>query len=149
MKKIVYSAIHVVIASCAIGVIVVNRPFTYVDNVKTTITCTNNGASFEIGPNFIYILGDRIDEFNDIKARKLCAYGMVKDYGNTLVNPEKANYTLKPVYAQDQAWTATIFLGVVAYIIQVFLFEIVYFILVRQKGHIAELLLGFFYKLIY
>lgn len=80
------------------------KPFTYVDNATSQIVCDKNGQSFEAGWNFIYTFTDRLDTFNDEKARKLCEFNIIKDYSHFYKNPLKTNYRFEPKLIQESSW---------------------------------------------
>lgn len=79
------------------------KPFKYIDNDKSTILC-QSGAVFTIGPNYIYSLDDKLDRFNDDKARKLCQFNTIRDYNNTYQVPKIINYQFNPVSWQNSNW---------------------------------------------
>ncbi|OGK22180.1 hypothetical protein A2866_03415 [Candidatus Roizmanbacteria bacterium RIFCSPHIGHO2_01_FULL_39_8] len=102
-KKIVITVLYIIIVAISMGAFFIFQPFSFVDNGKSKIAC-DNGSSFEIGPNFIYTFTDKIDSFNDAKARKICAYNIIRDYGNAYKTPQSSNYGFKPVYIKNSSW---------------------------------------------
>lgn len=103
-KKVAFFTANILVVSLALGSLIIFRPYSFVDNDKAKVICVESGASFDIGPNFIYTLEDKLDSFNDQKARKLCQYNIIRDYGNTYQTPDKVNYQFKPVYTKDSSW---------------------------------------------
>lgn len=96
-------AILILTFSLAIGMFFLFEPFKYLDNDQSTVIC-NTGGEFNIGPNYIYSFEDKLDKFNDVKARKLCTFGAIRDYINYYKTPAQKNYQLKPVFAQNSSW---------------------------------------------
>jgi len=149
MKNILYCLTYSIIISISLGALVIYKPVTYIDNGKSSIVCTKNNQKFEMGPNFIYIFGDKIDDFNDSKARKLCEYGLVKDYGNTLQKPSNVNYTLDIVMTQDSSWTNAIIAAFVLFIFGMIVIEAFFFLITKSLGKVGKEFLNIFEKLIY
>lgn len=85
------------------GMIIIFKPFTFVDNDKSKIVCDKNGSSFDAGPNFIYTFEEKLDSFNDEKARKLCEFNTIRDYINFYKTPP-LNYQFKPHYKTNSSW---------------------------------------------
>ncbi len=149
MKNIFYFITYAVLISISLGAVLVYKPFTYIDNSKSSIICTKNGSKYEIGPNFIYVLGNKIDKFNDIKARKLCEYGLVKDYSGSLKIPENVNYSLEIVKTKDSSWIDAILSGIVIFFLEIIFFETFYFVIKKRIGIIGKVFLNIFIKLIF
>ncbi len=99
--------------SRSIGAFLFFQPFKYLDNEKSQIICNKNSQAFDIGPNYIYTFDDKLDSFNDIKARKLCEFGIIRDYGNMYKASNKVNYSFKPLYAVESSWSVALFLSIV------------------------------------
>lgn len=105
MKNILiflYLFSYTIIVSFSFAVFMILKPFSYIDNVNSYIVCDNE-SRFDIGPNFIYSFEDKLDEFNDGKARKLCEFNLIKDYGKSLKTAKKLNYVFYPVYKQESS----------------------------------------------
>ncbi len=108
----------------------------YLDNAKSHIICNKNGAPFEIGWNFVYSFERKLDDWNDIKARKLCEYNLIKDYGNTLKTPAEINYRFEPKYIIESSWADAIFMFFATFIFAVIAIEairILYFTFFLKK----------------
>ena len=137
------------IALC-IGVFIIYRPYVYVDNITSSITCDTNGSSFETRPNFIYTFTDSLDTFNDKKARKLCEYGLIKDYSDSLKNLSSVNYVFKPIYIQESSWIDAVIAFFISFLICIACIEIVRKIFFKKfEGVIERTILLFFLRLIY
>ncbi|OGK08677.1 hypothetical protein A2767_01250 [Candidatus Roizmanbacteria bacterium RIFCSPHIGHO2_01_FULL_35_10] len=108
--------IYSIIISLALIVFIIYAPFTLVDNKYSYLICSKNKARFEIGPNLIYTFNQSLDNFNDKKARKLCEYGLIKDYSDSLKTPPEKNYNFYPVYITESSWLDAIFLGFITYL---------------------------------
>ena len=91
------------------------RPFNYVDNDNSHIVCSNNHQIFDSGPNFIYTINNKLDAFNDAKARKLCRYIIIYDYNNVYETPKEKNYNFVPVYLTESSWPNAIFISLVIF----------------------------------
>ena len=109
MKKTTYWLIfslyllsYLILISFSLGVFYVFRPFKFIDNSKSYLLCKNNYRYF-IGPNLVYSFNGRIDTYNDKKARKVCEYGIIRDYSDTFKTPS-LNYIFNPVYSQESSW---------------------------------------------
>lgn len=100
----VYLTLYIILLSLSIGIFYVFKPFTYVDNNKSLITCSKDGRSFEAGWNFVYTFNKSLDSFNDAKARKLCQYNAIKDYADYYKTPATINYQFVPKYIQESSW---------------------------------------------
>lgn len=99
-----YLVTFFILVSISIGLFIAFKPYKFVDNDKAKVICSKNGSSFDIGPNYIYTLTDHLDDFNDKKARKLCEYNIIRDYGDAYKTPETKNYQFKPVFSTDSGW---------------------------------------------
>lgn len=112
-KKILllfYIVSYLILIALSLGIFYIFKPYSYVDNNKSLVICSGTNASYEIGPNFIYSFAKTLDTFNDVKARKICAYGAIKDYGNMLKTPTEINYRFEPKYIQESDWADTVFM---------------------------------------
>lgn len=123
--SILYFILYVFVFLLAFAVFYNFRPYTYVDNAKSLVVCNKNGASFEIGWNFIYTFDQTLDSFNGIKARKLCEYNAIKDYGNTLKTPSEINYRFEPKYIRESSWADAIFMASATLILGIIFIEFV------------------------
>lgn len=114
MRKVSYWLIYstyllsyFVLLAFSIGVFSLFQPFNLVDNSKSKLICKNN-YSYYIGPNLVFSFNARIDSYNDKKARKVCEYGIIRDYNDTFKTPEM-NYTFVPAYTQESSWLNAVF----------------------------------------
>lgn len=121
-KIIVVTAFSIMIA-LSLTLLMAFRPYSFVDNDKSKLICDKNGASFDMGPNYIYTLDNKLDSFNDEKARKLCEFNIIRDYGNFYKNPTAVNYQLKPTYAKDSSWGDAILMASVILLFGVLIVE--------------------------
>lgn len=124
-SPLIYKLSYIILISIALGVFYVFRPYSYVDNSKSTVVCLKDGKSYEIGWNFIYTFEDKLDSFNDIKARKICEYQAIKDYGNTLNTPASVNYQFVPILIQESSWADAIFMFFATFIMGGILIELI------------------------
>ncbi len=109
MKQSIFSILLIGIvlaASFAVGYTF--KPFTYIDNGSSKIVCNKNNVALDMGWNFIYTFEDKLDSFNDVKARKLCEFNSIKDYANFYKTPSDVNYHFEAKYTQDSSWTDTL-----------------------------------------
>lgn len=106
---VVYFFLYVISSSLAIGAFMFLRPFTFIENAHTYVKCLNDQVSYEAGPNFIFVLDDKLDPFNDVKARKLCQYNIIKDYNGQYKTPEEINYLNLPEKQLSSSWPNAIF----------------------------------------
>lgn len=103
-----YLTSYFALITFSIGVFYVFRPFKFVDNSKSYLACKNNNRYF-IGPNLVYSFDGKIDTYNDKKARKVCEYGLIRDYGDQYKAPATINYIFNPVYSQESSWSNAAF----------------------------------------
>lgn len=108
------------------------RPFTIIDHFKTKVVCNTNNATYEIGPNLIYIFDDKPDGRTEKNIRKLCEYAIINDYNDTYKTPENKNYRLATQYVSYGSWGDTVlittimiivFAGTIAMALQFFKFS--------------------------
>lgn len=136
-KKIIYFIVYLIVLTISLGVFVVFKPFTYIDNDKSRVVCNKNNASFEIGPNYIYTFGNKLDQFNDEKARKLCEYSIIRDYGNTYKTPAEINYSFIPSYVKNSSWGDALLVSFAGFLIGSFIIETLNLFL--NKKHVINI----------
>lgn len=108
--KILNLLSYIVLISISLGILYIFKPYKYTDSATSLIICSKDSRSYEAGWNFIYSFDGKLDVFNDTKARKLCGYGIIKDYGNTVTAPPDVNYRFAPKYIQESSWPDAIFM---------------------------------------
>lgn len=113
---LIYAVFCCLVFCLSLGIFYIFKPYTYIDNAKFTLIC-KNGNRYAGGWNFIYTFEDKLDSFNDIKARKICQYNAIKDYGNGLKTPDDVNYRFAPIFTQESSWPDAIFMFFAALII--------------------------------
>ena len=128
-----FSVAYFVVFLDSISAFYIFKPFIYIDNAASKIIC-NNGAEYETGWNFIYSLDGTFDEFNDIKARKICQHGAIKDYGNTLATPDNKNYRFEPTFIQESGWSDAILMFFAALFFGALLIEVCKIIILKSKN---------------
>lgn len=104
INQSIYIILHAILFSIVTCVFFIYRPYSYIDNIRSYITCNQTGEKFEIGPNLIYTFTGSLDGFNDKKARKLCQYGLIRDYADNLKTPSVKNYNFYPIYTKESNW---------------------------------------------
>ena len=124
--KILYVLNYIALISISIGILYIFKPYKYIDNATSSIICSKDSRSYEAGWNFIYSFDDRLDVFNDAKAGKLCEYGAIKDYGNTLKTPLEKNYRFEPKYIQESSWGDAILMFFAAFILGGLIIQILF-----------------------
>lgn len=142
-----YLLLYGILIGFSLSVFFIFKPFPYVDNDASQIVCTKSGGSFTIGPNYIYTFGSKLDSFNDAKARKLCEYGVIRDYGNTYQTPQRLNYRFKPVFVKDSSWGDSILMGVAVFLLGATFIEMIkkgIIFLAKQKERHQQLSLMYF-----
>ena len=76
-----------------------SKPTPEVDDKNTYLTC-ENGKSYNLNANKIYVYSVKttsLSSYQDVEARKLCAYEVLNDYSVEYLNlkiPLQKNYTL-------------------------------------------------------
>lgn len=151
MKKLIpkififfYFLIYLILIAVSGGIFYIFRPFTYIDNNKSYLIC-EKGNSYIIGPNLVYSFSGKLDNFNDKKARKVCEYGVIRDYGDTFKTPLKINYTFYPITSQESSWLQSCFAFLLSMIFGTILIEtltIPFSFLAFKKNHITNTLFG-------
>lgn len=144
---ILYLLLYQVLFSFVVGVFLIYKPFAYLDNITSYIICQKNKAKFEIGPNFIYSFNHVLDKYNDQKARKICEYGLIRDYANSLKIPETQNYTFFPVYRQESSWIDAFFISFIVLLVGAVAIEIPFSPLLGSSS-LGKRVFDFFIKLI-
>ncbi len=131
MKKTTYRLIfslylflYLVLTTLSVGVFFIFRPFILLDNSKSYLLCKNNYRYF-IGPNLVYSFDGKIDAYNDKKARKVCEYGIIRDYGDTFKTPS-LNYDFNPIYSQESSWSNAAFAFFLAFCLGAILIEVTF-----------------------
>ncbi|OGK25482.1 hypothetical protein A3A46_02895 [Candidatus Roizmanbacteria bacterium RIFCSPLOWO2_01_FULL_37_13] len=130
LSLLLRAVFYILLAALSLGMLNVFKPYTYLDNNSSQIICDKSGAPFDIGPNFIYTLEDKLDSFNDQKAQKLCEYGIIRDYGSSYKTPDKPNYQLKPKMVKESSWGDAILMAAAIFIFGAILIEM----LLSRKG---------------
>lgn len=97
---ILYLVSYIILISLSLSSFYIFKSIKFIDNINSYLVC-ENGEKLDIGPNFIYSFSNKLDAFNDIKARKLCEYSMIRDYNNTLKTPTQKNYVFYPIYKTE------------------------------------------------
>ena len=100
----------------SISVFMLFRPFPYVDNDRSYILCYTNRVRYEITPNLIFAVDSQLDNFNDSKARKLCAYQIISDYNNVYPTPKEKNYTFLFAKTTQSSWPNALFAAFLVYL---------------------------------
>lgn len=129
-----YLLLYPIIISVSLGTLYIFKPYTYIDNAKSLIVCHKNHASFEIGWNFIYTFDDKLDPWNDEKARKICEYNVIKDYINTVQTPKEINYRFEPKYIQESSWLDSILMFFATLVAGIFFLEVTKKILIGETS---------------
>ena len=155
MKKTIYWLIfslylllYLILIFFSLGVFYIFRPFKLIDNSKSYLLCKNNYRYF-IGPNLVYSFDGRIDAYNDKKARKVCEYGIIRDYGDTFKTPS-LNYNFNPVYSQESSWSNAAFAFFLAFSLGAVLIEANFktvSLLVLIKKKIPQFILLIFFSI--
>ena len=117
MRTFFYISIYSLLITLSFSISLFFMPFKYVDNDHSYISCFSDGRRYETSPNYIFALDDKLDSFNDIKARKLCEYKIISDYNNTYSTPASVNYEFLPVVFQDSSWLNVIFVFLLTFVI--------------------------------
>lgn len=110
-----YILAYLILISLSLGAFYIFKPYSFIDNEHSKIIC-KNGAHYDIGPNYIFTLGNKLDAFNDRAARELCAYSVIRDYGNYYKTPPDVNYQFLPVYIKESSWGDAILVTLAAFL---------------------------------
>lgn len=97
-----YLIAYVILASFSLAVFTIFRPFKYVDNVGSYLLCLNESKYYS-GPNLVFSFDGKLDSYNDKKARKVCQYGIIRDYKDEFKASDQINYDYHPVYMQESS----------------------------------------------
>ena len=143
-----YLFFYSLLLAVVFGVFIVFRPFTYIDNDHSNVICRTDNAHYETSPNLIFLIDEHLDKLNDVKARKLCQYHIIRDYNNTYESPTHINYTLLPAIAYESSWINDIFVCLVTFFIGASLIEIIWGLVRKEKGKIENYLWKTLYYII-
>ena len=119
MKKIIpilLFALCTLTGLLSIAILYIMQPYTILDHVKTKVICNKNNASYEIGPNLIYIFDDKVDTLTDKNLRKLCEYAIINDYNDSFKTPPIVNYHIVPAYEKQGSWGDALLISIVFFI---------------------------------
>ena len=106
------------------GAFFVFFPFKYVDPIESLIHCSS-GLAYASNATFVFSVDAKLDHFNDEKARKLCAYGVIRDYQNFYQAPDKINYRFIPVYSQESSITEALLASIITFSLGTVIIEII------------------------
>lgn len=115
-KKFLYRIVKVnyVLAFIFFGFIVFivgwnSKPEEYIDEDKSHLTCTN-GKKYALNSSKIYLFSSdsELSEYDDERARKVCAYAIVDDYLNKYKTPESQNYQVTLVNSIRGSWGSAV-----------------------------------------
>lgn len=120
-----YLASYFLLIAFSVSIFYVFQPFQFVDNSKSSLACKNNNRYF-IGPNLVYSFDGKIDAYNDKKARKVCEYGLIRDYKDEYKAPSSVNYIFNPVYSQESSWSNAAFAFFLAFSLGIVFIEVVF-----------------------
>ncbi len=114
--KLLFRLIRVVYVLALIGAVLsfatigwVSRPQPEVDEEKSYLAC-DNGKNYKLSANGIYVYSVNttlLSSYQDVEARKLCAYDVTNDYSTSYSNletPTNQNYQLKIIEATRGSW---------------------------------------------
>lgn len=114
-----------IIAVISLAVFIIFKPYSYIDNNRSQIVCDKSSAAFDIGPNYIYTFETTLDDFNDKKARKLCEYGIIRDYQDFYKTPLAKNYLFRPTYSHESSWPDALLISTATFFLGAFVFELI------------------------
>lgn len=118
-RNLLYIIVNIIILTISFGIFYIFRPYQFIDHNKTKILCFKNNASYEIGPNLIYILDEKPDPVTEKNIRKLCEYAIINDSQDVLKTPEKVNYALSVSYEKEGNWVDTLFISGITFLLMV------------------------------
>ncbi|OGK16198.1 hypothetical protein A2774_04965 [Candidatus Roizmanbacteria bacterium RIFCSPHIGHO2_01_FULL_39_12c] len=99
------------------------RPVKIIDHQKSEVICHKNNIAYNLGPNLIIALNDKLDPVTDSKIKKLCEYSIINDTNNIYQIPDSPNYSVSAVYKQAGSWTDAILLGITVFILLYVIFN--------------------------
>ena len=138
----------ILVLSC--GIFMLFRPFNYIDHYQSKLICST-GISADSGPAAIYSFDGALDEFNHVKALKVCAYNIVFDYYNQFALPSGITYKFQPKIVTFSSWYAAIFAVSVFFLIIVGLLSLSKVELLKTFGNMMhkDLRFGLFFIVIH
>ena len=104
------------------GVFFIFLPFKYIDPIESTIQCSSGRVS-ALNSTFVFSVDGSFDSFNDNKARKNCAYGVIRDYQDFYQEPSTINYRFTPVYSQESSIVEALLAAFITFSIGVVVIE--------------------------
>lgn len=105
----IYILTYSLVFALSMSSFIIFRPFFYVDNDTSTVVCNKDQKSYEISPNLIYSVDQKLDPGNDKKARKLCEYQIISDYTDVYKAPMEKNYIFAHSMEQESSWPNAVF----------------------------------------
>ena len=146
--KLLYRFVKTAYIICFIGVSLVAvflgwsaKPTPFIDSTKSTLAC-ENGKQYRLDDAKIYLFSKTasLSNYEEVDARKLCAYGVLNDYSSEYQNlktPQYKNYSINTVESINGSWFSVILwwvLGIgISYIVLNLLRETLNYILFGKK----------------
>ena len=119
-----YLIFYFFLTSLSLGVFRLFKPYISVENNTSYLICEDK-TRFEIGPNSIFALDNKLDKVNDQKARKLCQYKIIRDYGNIYQPVDNINYLFYPVMVEESSLITALFVAVLFFSLGALIIETV------------------------
>jgi hypothetical protein len=134
MKKIIsiYLISYVILFSIAYSAFYIFKPYKYVDNATSRVICDKDNYQVDAGWNLVYTFDQQLDRFNDIKARKICEYNVIKDYTDVYKPPSKINYRFIPQYIQESSWKDALIIFFAPLFLGAIIIEVAYAVLYKS-----------------
>ncbi|MBI4009310.1 hypothetical protein HY357_03685 [Candidatus Roizmanbacteria bacterium] len=128
MKKkfflVLYLLAYILLTSLSLAVFRLYKPYLYIENNTSYVIC-NDGSRFETGPNSIFSFDKKLDLFNEKKAKKLCQYKIIRDYGDMYKTSNEINYQFHPVEVEESSWITAILAFYIFFVSGAFVIEII------------------------
>ena len=140
IQLIIYFSAYSMILAFSIVTLVFFLPFSYVDNDHSYVRCQADGVAYETSPNLIFLVDAKLDNFNDVKARKLCEYHVIRDYNRTYATPKRINYTLEVAKKQSSSFPNALFAFGLTFLLGSIITEITFKQLFKSQGRYHKLL---------
>ncbi len=103
-----YLLFYSVVVSFSVLIFFIFSPFDYVNLNSSILTCPNH-SKHALSSGILFSTDGSLDEFNDLKARRLCTYNAIGDYHDYYPDPGRVSYKIDLIYSTESSfWEAAL-----------------------------------------
>lgn len=133
-----------VLITFSLAIFYIFFPFKYVDPINSAIYCPNN-IRVALNSVVIFSVDGKIDSFNDLKARKQCAFNTIQDYHSFYPDPGKVDYRIEYSYSQESSILEALLTSIIFFTLGVLFIENFFYFLFYLFSKKRDLNFGQFY----